>query len=123
MSSALGIDKLDVDPYTITAALNAPLQNVTDVELSADLLHVNGFAFVGKCRVARDDERSGNARQVGRQAFGYAIDKIFLFRIAPNIGEWKDDYRQTRWHRRRACRRTRRFCLPVCPVLNNRIDP
>src|ERR1700727_3163910 len=37
-----------------------------------------------------------NAREVGRQTFGDAIDKIVLLWVAADIGEWQDDHRETR---------------------------
>ena len=87
------------------------------------MLHVDVLTFVGKRSVSRDHERAGNSRQIGSKVFGDAVDEILLFWVAPNIGEWKDDNRQTRWHRSPARRRRCRFCLSARPILDDRIGP
>ena len=82
MRAGLGVNKLDVNAKPVAAALNAALQNVAHVQFAPDLLHVEGLAFIGECRVARDHERARDAREVGREALGYAIDEILLLGIA-----------------------------------------
>ena len=43
-----------------------------------------------------DHERAANARKIGREAFGDAIDEILLLRIAADVGEGQDDDREAR---------------------------
>jgi hypothetical protein len=80
MCARLRLDELDVDTDTIPAALNAALQNVPDVQFAPDLLQIDRLTLEGKSSVAADDERSGHARQVGRQVLSDAVDEIFLLR-------------------------------------------
>ena len=56
MIARLGVDELDVDADAVSAALDAALKNISDVQLAADLLRVERFAFVSESRVARDHE-------------------------------------------------------------------
>jgi hypothetical protein len=51
-----------------------------------------------KCerRVAPDYEGASEARQIGRQAFGDAVDEIVLFGIAAHVREGQDDDRPAR---------------------------
>jgi hypothetical protein len=87
--AALRIDELDVYAKPITGALDAALQHVTDVQLAPDLLHVEGFALVGECRVARYHERAGDARQIGGEALGYAVNEVFLLGSPPMLAKGK----------------------------------
>jgi hypothetical protein len=48
---------------------------------------VDRFAFVGESRAAADDECTGNAREVGRETLGNAVDEILLFAIAADVSE------------------------------------
>ena len=58
MIAGFGVDKLHVDAHAVTAALDAALEHVADVQLAADLLQIGGLAFVGEGGVAPDYERS-----------------------------------------------------------------
>ena len=55
-----------------------------------------GLAFVGEGGVAADDERARDAREVGGEALGDAVDEIVLLRIAADVGERQDDDREAR---------------------------
>ena len=39
MIARFGVDELDVDAHAVSAALNAALEDIADVQLAADLLH------------------------------------------------------------------------------------
>jgi hypothetical protein len=67
------------------------------IQLAANLFHVERLALVSEGRVARDHERAGDAREVGGQALGHAVDEIFLLGVAAQIGEWQHNNGQTRW--------------------------
>ena len=56
MVAGLGIDKLDIDAQAIAAALNRAFEDVADVQLATDLLHIDMLALVGEGGVARDYE-------------------------------------------------------------------
>jgi hypothetical protein len=61
MTAAFGVDELDVDAHSASAALNAALKDVADVQLAADRLHVERLAFVSERRIASDYDRAPNA--------------------------------------------------------------
>ena len=96
MRASLGFDELHVDAHASTGALHAAFEHVADVEFAPDLRHIAGLAFVGEGRVAGDDEGAGNAREVGRQTLRYAVDEIFLLRIAADVGEGQDNHGEAR---------------------------
>ena len=96
MIAGLGIDELDVDAHAVAAALHRAFEDIAHVQFAADLLQIDGLALVGEGGVAPDDERAGDAREVGGQALGHAIDEIFLLGIAADIGEGENDDGETR---------------------------
>ena len=51
----IGVDQLDVDAQAVSAALNAALEDLADVQLASDRLHVERLALVGKRRIAGHD--------------------------------------------------------------------
>ena len=102
MIASLGVDELDIDPHAVAAALHRTFEHVAHVQFAADLLHVEGLALVGKGGVTGDHERASDAREIGGQALGHAIDEIVLLGVAADIGEGQDDDREPR--RPRKCR-------------------
>ena len=66
MIARFGVDELDIDAHAVSAALDAALEDIADVQLAADLLQIDGLALVGEGGVAPDHERAANAREVGR---------------------------------------------------------
>ena len=101
MITGLGIDQLDIHAKPVSATLNASLQHITHIQFSADLLQIDMFALVGKGGVASNDEASRYTRQIRGQALGHAVDEVFLFGIAPHIGEGEHHDRQARCRSRR----------------------
>src|SRR5262249_3788134 len=55
--------------------------------LASDLLHIDGFAFERKARVASDDEQPSEPRERGGDLFNHPIRKILLLRIAAHVLE------------------------------------
>src|ERR1700733_4101541 len=96
MIAGFGIDELNIDSQPVAAALYRAFEGVTHAELAPELLEIDSLALVAERRMPADHERAGDARQVRRQAFGNAIDEIFLRRIAAQIGERKHHNRQAR---------------------------
>ena len=96
MIACFGVDELHVDAHAVSAALNAALEDIADVQFAPDRLHVERLAFVGESRIAGDHERAANAREIGRQALGDPVDEMLLLRVAADIGERQDDDRQAR---------------------------
>ena len=56
MTAGFGVDQLHVDPHPISAALDAALEDIADVQLVADLLQIDALAFIGEGCVAPDHE-------------------------------------------------------------------
>ena len=96
MGAAFDVDQLNGHPQAVAGALHRPLQGVAHVERLADLASVDGAALVGEGRVAGDHEAAVDAREVGRQALGDAVDEILLVRVAREIGEGQDHDRKPR---------------------------
>src|SRR6516165_3418981 len=73
---------------TRPAALRTePSRTLARAQFAADPLHLDGLTFVGKARIAGDDEQPANAAQ-GRDDFlDHAVGKIFLLRVAGHVGE------------------------------------
>src|SRR3984893_3488466 len=81
------------------------LENITDGQVTPDLLHVDRLALVGKARIPGDDEEPADAGQRGDDLLDHAISKIFLLGITAHVLE--RHYRQRRLirQRRHAARR------------------
>jgi hypothetical protein len=56
MCASFCIYELSVYAKSITATLHRAFENVTNVQLAADVLEINSLAFIGECRVPADDE-------------------------------------------------------------------
>ncbi len=96
MISSYGVDELDVDAHAVSAALDAALEDIADVQLAAGLLQIDVLALVGESGVAPDHERASNARKIGREALRDPVDEVILLRVAADIGERQDDHREAR---------------------------
>ena len=96
MIPGFGVDQLHVDAHAVSAALNAALEDIADIQLAPDYLHIVRLTFEGERRVARDDVSAPNAREVGGQALRDPVDEMLLFRVAADIGEGQDDHRKAR---------------------------
>ena len=96
MIARLGVDELHVDAHAVSAALNAAFEDIADVQLAPDRLHVERLAFVCEGRIAGDHERAPYPREVGREALGDPVDEILLLRVSSDIGEGQDDDREAR---------------------------
>jgi hypothetical protein len=96
MGAALGVNELDIDPHPATRALNTALEHVANVQFAADPFHIAASALVVEGGVARDHEGARNAREIGGQALGDAIDEIVLLRVAGQVGQGQDDDGKTR---------------------------
>jgi hypothetical protein len=52
--SGFGIDQLHIYPKAITGPLYRPFEDIADIQLTTDLLHVDGSTFEGEREVIRD---------------------------------------------------------------------
>ena len=96
MIAGFGVDELDVDAHAVSAALNAALEDIADVQLAPDLSSHRRLALVGERRIAADHEGASYAREIGRQALRDPVDEMLLLRVAADIGERQDDDREAR---------------------------
>jgi hypothetical protein len=94
MCARIGIDQLRVGLKRFARAADAPLDDIANAELAAELFHVSGFALVPKRGVARDDEAVRDAGEIGRQIVGHGIGESVLSGIARQIVERQDNQRQ-----------------------------
>ena len=91
MTASFGVDELHVDAHAVSAALNAAFEDIADVQLAPDRLHVERLAFVGKRRIAGDHDGASYPREVGCEALRDPVDEMLLLRSAADIGERQDD--------------------------------
>src|SRR5215472_11358424 len=84
------IDELAADPNPLPGPAHATLEDIADPKVATNLLEIDGFSFVGECRIAGDDEKPAPFRQRRDDVLGNAVDKIFLLGIATDIAERKD---------------------------------
>ena len=61
MRAVCCIDQLRGDAHPTSGLAHAAFEHVANAELAADLLHIDGLAFVGKARSAGDDEKPADA--------------------------------------------------------------
>ena len=96
MAADFGVDELHIHAHAVAGALHAALEDVTDVQLAPDRLHVERLALVGERRIAGDHDRASYRGEIGRQALGHSVDEMLLLRLASDIGERQDDNREAR---------------------------
>ena len=84
------IDQLAADAHPLSGPAQATLEDIADTKVAADLLWVDGFSFIGECRIAGDDKKPAPFRQRCDDVLGNAVDKIFLLGIATDIVKLKN---------------------------------
>ena len=87
MIAAPGVDELCIDAHAAFPALDAPFENIADIQLAADLLRIERLAFVSESRVAGDHYGASYPRQIGREALCDPVNEMLLLKIAADIGE------------------------------------
>src|SRR5215469_1733578 len=97
------VDQLTGDAYPAAGFAHRAFEHRTDAQLAADLLHVDGLAFVGEARIAGDDEEPAYAAERRHDLLAHAVDKIFLLGIPAYIAKRQErdprlvGKRQRRW--------------------------
>src|SRR5262249_1716612 len=115
----LGLDQAGVDAHALALGDDAALEQITYLELAADLPRVRAPALVGERGVAGDDGDSGQrVREIADEAVGDPVGQVVLLRIPAEIGERKDDDRRGR--RSPPLRRGWRFACPRNGVFGGR---
>src|ERR1700730_11508324 len=87
MVAGFDVNELHINSQPVATTLHRAFEHVPDIQLPTELLHVDGFPFEGERRVAGDNKRAADPRQVRGQALGDAIYEIILFGVAAEISE------------------------------------
>ena len=115
------VDELRIDANGVTLAPDTSLQHVTHAEILGHLLHLHGFALVGRTGVARNDQDSGELGKIRDDVVGHAIGEVTVLRTAADAIERQDregrPFRKLRRGRQignrcRCCRASFQFCMP-----------
>jgi hypothetical protein len=84
-------------------------EDIADTELAPDLLHIDGPAFVGKARIAGENDEPADVRQRGGDLLHHAVGKIFLLGISADVLDRQNDERGLlRQWQGGACRRAKK---------------
>ena len=81
----LNIDHLRVQPNPFVVSPNPAGEDITNIQLTSDLLRIDGVALVAEGRVARDHQAPGNPREVSGETFGDPVGEIFLVGIVRQV--------------------------------------
>ncbi len=92
VSARCGVDELGVDSHTVIGPTNAALKHVSHAKFFCDLSNLHGLPLVRKCRVASDDEETGDFGEIGNQVLGHPVGKIFLLWVTAQILERQHGY-------------------------------
>src|SRR5215468_1570616 len=65
MRTAVGVDRLRGDAHPTAALTHRAFEHVADAEFTRDLLHIDSLTFIGKARIARDDEEPADPAERG----------------------------------------------------------
>ena len=87
MRAGRGFDQLPGDAHATAGFANAALKHIANAEFAADLLDIDGLAFVGEARIARDHEQRFEARERGDDVLDHAVGEIFLLGITAHVLE------------------------------------
>ena len=94
MAAGRGVDELHIDAHAIAAVLNAAFEDIANIQVAADRLHVERLALVSESRVAGDHDGAAETREIGREALRDAVDEMLLLRVAADICEGQNDDRK-----------------------------
>jgi len=75
MGTRFGVDQLHIHPQPTGPSLDRTFEHVIHIQLPAELLHVYSLALECERRVAGDDERAVDPRQISGQALGDSLGK------------------------------------------------
>ena len=81
------VDQLRGDAHPIAALAHRAFEHVADTQFATDPLHVDVLALVGEARIAGGYKQPADAGEGGDDLLDHAVGKIFLLRIAAQIGK------------------------------------
>ena len=85
VASCCDVVELRRDAHAVAVLTHAAFDDVANSEFLPDLLDVDGLAFEGKRRVARDDEEPAQLGKGGDEVFADAVGEILLLRIVAHV--------------------------------------
>src|SRR6266487_1217377 len=91
MRAGARVDELRVDADGASHAAYAPLEDIPDTQVAANLPDIDGLALESERSVPGDNKASSNSRQVTCQVFSYAIGEVVLARIATQVAKGQHD--------------------------------
>src|SRR5262245_2787548 len=91
MLAGCGVNQLRDNANPLFGSAHAAFQDIAHAHLTADVLHLDSFAFVGKRRRAGDDKHTGDAGKCSGNLFGHAVAEILLCGVSTQIDERQDD--------------------------------
>src|ERR1700722_14923080 len=81
--------ELHGDTHAVAGLAHAAFDHIANAEVSGDLLHMDGLAFVDERRVPRDHEEPAQFGERGNDILADTVGKILLLRIAAHVGKGK----------------------------------
>ncbi len=100
MVAVSDVDELGGDSQAVAFSPDAPLDHRADLQLLADFLNAEVFAFEGKGRGTRRDAKLIHIRQPVDQLLGHSIGEVFALLVAADVDKRKN---RDRAARRRSC--------------------
>ena len=101
------LNRLRRNPYPLPCFPYRSFEHVSHIEVASDLFHVDHPPFVGKARIAGDDEEPANTTERGDDSLDHAVGEIFLLGVAGHVLERQPHDRRLLGQRRQ---RSRRLC-------------
>ena len=85
MLSTGSLDRLRRNPYPLPCFPYRSFEQYRTLRSRPTLFHVDHPPFVGKARIAGDDEEPANTTERGDDRLDHAVGEIFLLDIAAQI--------------------------------------
>ena len=96
MAAAARFDELCGYAHAASELADAAFEHIAHAQFLADAGNIDGAALIGENRVAGDDERVADPRNLGDQVFGDAVGEEFLLGVIAHVEKGQDGNRQSR---------------------------
>jgi hypothetical protein len=84
------VDELASDAHSLPRAADAAFKYVADAEFSSNLAYIHRLAFVGEARIAGDDEKLREARQLRDDVLSDSVAEVVLLWIPAEVRKGED---------------------------------
>ena len=91
--AARGFDELGGNANPVTGLTNTAFEGELNAEFAAYVWDTECLVLVDECRIARDDEQSGDLAEVSDDILRDAVTEVLLFGIAAHVVKGKDNDR------------------------------